>query len=280
MHDEHGSREFAAEGAVVEIVERGLERFARVQVDGGAVLEVPAGSIDVGVGDRVVVDASLRIALVRGAAEPPPPVSASPPGSPPEAPASDARPAVRDYEHVLRMAALFAIGIGAFLTWRSWMVPSDFGVYGHYRAGAVEAAAMRPSHYAGQAACIDCHSDVQQVRATGRHAGVACEACHGPLRAHATGETDVAPIRPSPRAVCLSCHTALLGMPATFPKVVVNEHSEAGPCTECHAAHAPALSTAVSSLEFARPGRRDDRRPAALARSLKPSPTPLPTHVN
>ena len=83
---------------------------------------------------------------------------------------------------------------------------------------------------------------MQQVRLTGRHVNIGCEACHGPLGEHARGETDVAPIRPSPRAVCLTCHTARLGMPAAFPKVVVKEHSEAGPCTECHKAHAPGLS--------------------------------------
>jgi hypothetical protein len=199
----------------------------------------------------------------------------------PNAPSpGDASPAARDYAHVLRMAALFAIGIAAFLAWRSWMVPGDFGVYGHYRAGAVAAAAMRPSHYAGQATCIECHTDVQQVRSTGRHAGVACEACHGPLGAHANGETDVAPIRPSPRAVCLTCHTARLGMPATFPKVIVNEHAEAGPCTECHAAHAPGLSSAAVSLEFAPAGRQDGRTPVVLARPLDPSLMPLRTHAN
>jgi hypothetical protein len=139
---------------------------------------------------------------------------------------------------------------------------------------------MRPSRYAGQAACIDCHTDVQQVRSTGRHVIVACEACHGPLGAHAIGETDVAPIRPSPRAICLTCHTARLGMPATFPKVIVNEHSEAGPCTECHQAHAPGLSSAATSLEFVPGGRQDGRTLAALAGSPGPSLLPLGTHAN
>lgn len=41
----------------------------------------------------------------------------------------------RDYEHVLRMAALFVLAVVAFIAWRSWMVPPDFGVYGHFRAG-------------------------------------------------------------------------------------------------------------------------------------------------
>jgi hypothetical protein len=286
MQDEHGNREFAAAGTVVEIFERGGERFVRVLAGGGAVLEVPAGSIEVGEGDRVAIDASLHIVHVSRPAEPPQPM---PPNTTPEAASGpEERRSARDYEHVVRMAALFALGITAFLVWRSWMVPSDFGVYGHYRAGAVEAAALRPSHYAGQATCVECHTDVQEVRSAGRHANVACEACHGPLGAHANGETDVAPIRPSPRAVCLTCHTARLGMPATFPKIVVNEHSEAGPCTECHAAHAPSITQTSRAVELFRPRGPTRATPPAVtwlletaaanpgANRSEPSPRSLP----
>jgi len=276
MQDEHGNREFAAAGTVVEIFERGGERFVRVLADGEAVLEVPAGSTDVRVGDHVTVDASLHIAHVSRPGEPPPP---APQPMPPNTP--EERRSVRDYEHVVRMAALFALGIAAFLIWRSWMVPSDFGVYGHYRAGAIEAAALRPSHYAGQATCVECHTDVQDVRSAGRHAKVACEACHGPLGGHANGETDVAPIRPSPRAVCLTCHTARLGMPATFPKIVVNEHSEAGPCTECHAAHAPSITQTSRAVEVFPPGRQTAATPPAVTWLLERPPlTPGRTRAN
>jgi hypothetical protein len=79
------------------------------------------------------------------------------------------------------------------------------------------------------------------LRATSSHAKVSCEACHGPLGQHARGESELAPIRPSSRGVCLTCHTARLGVPASFPQIVVNEHSEAGPCTDCHRSHAPAI---------------------------------------
>lgn len=241
MANEPGGREFSGEGAVVEILERGGERFAKIVLAPGTVLELPAPSPDISLGDRVVVDASLRIERVRAQAEM---ADATPAGASPAQPpsAARARPAFRDYEHVLRMAGLFALAVVAFLVWRSWMVPADFGVYGHFRAGAIAEAASLTPVYAGQGSCIDCHADVQQVRLTGRHAAVACEACHEPLGDHARGETDVAPVRPSPRAVCLTCHAARLGMPKAFPRIVVQEHSEAGPCTACHRAHAPGLS--------------------------------------
>ena len=41
MENEHGNREFSAEGAVVEILERGGARFAKILIGQGTVLEVP-----------------------------------------------------------------------------------------------------------------------------------------------------------------------------------------------------------------------------------------------
>jgi hypothetical protein len=227
--DQHG---FSAEGAVFEILERGGERFAKILIEPSTVLELPVASLDMSLGDRVVIDASLNIKRLAPGA----PAVSGALGAP------SGRVRFADYQHVLRMAGVFIAGVVLFLVWRSWMVPEDFGVYGHYRAGAIAEAASRTPVFAGQASCIDCHSDVQQVRATGRHAQVTCEACHGPLGVHARGETDVAPIRPSNRGVCLSCHIARPGMSIPFPKIIVNEHSESGPCTDCHKSHAPGMS--------------------------------------
>ena len=245
MENGRSQRGFSTEGAVVEILERGGERFATIVLDPGTVLEVPAPSLDISLGDRVVVDASLRIERVSSAsdlASGAPPQEAPAAGGPGVSYGVPARAGFRDYEHVLRMAGLFALAVVAFIVWRAWMVPDDFGVYGHFRTGAIADAASRTPVYAGQTSCLDCHDAVQQVRVTGRHATVACEACHGPLGQHARGEAELAPVRPNPRGVCLTCHATRLGMPAAFPRIVVKEHSEAGPCTDCHKAHAPGLS--------------------------------------
>jgi hypothetical protein len=240
MDSDNGERGFSAEGTVVEILERGGERFAKILIEQGTVLELPASSIDVSLGDRVLVDASLEIAEFRGRAKPGGSDAVAAAARSPAAPAE--RPTRRDYQHVLRIAGLFVLAIAGFLAWRSWMVADDFGVYGHYRAGAIADAAAITPVYAGQATCVVCHEEAQQVRASGRHAQIACEACHGPLGTHARGETDVAPIRPSSRGVCITCHASRLGLPKSFPRVVVNDHSEAGPCTECHKSHAPGIS--------------------------------------
>jgi hypothetical protein len=256
MQSEHGERDFSAEGAVVEILERGGQRFAKIVIEPGTVLELPAGAIDLSLGDRVTVDASLHITRVRGgnpgahnpgalgapgALGPGAPGASQDPGAPGALGASS-RLRLQDYQHVLRMAGVFVLALAVFLVWRAWMVPSDFGVYGHFRAGAITDAAAETPHFAGEGSCLSCHDAVQQVRLVGSHANVRCEACHGPLGRHARGEADTAPIRPSSRAVCLTCHTSGLGAPASFPQVIVNEHSEAGPCTDCHTAHAPGIS--------------------------------------
>jgi len=163
-------------------------------------------------------------------------------GSPPSVEAGEPRIRFRDYEHVLRMAGLFAAAIVVFLVWRAWAVPPDFGRYGHFRAGAITDAANRTPLYAGREACIECHGDVEQTRQGGKHGQIGCEACHGPLGRHARAETNEAPVRPSTRGVCLTCHTARQGKPKSFPQVVVQEHASAGPCTDCHQAHKPDLT--------------------------------------
>ena len=148
----------------------------------------------------------------------------------------------RDYAHVFRMAALFLAGTLLFLVVRAWLVPEDFGVYGHYRAGALADNRAHPLVFAGRAACAECHDDVVAARKGGRHERVGCEACHGALGAHAFGQTDAKPARPDPRALCISCHDAKVGKPPGYPQVHANEHAEDGPCTACHQPHSPAIS--------------------------------------
>ena len=236
MQNERDERGFSAEGAIVEILERGGERFAKILIQPGTVLELPAGAIDVSLGDHVSVDAALHITRLEPGAQ----GAQAARGA--HAAGAEVRPTLRDYEHVWRMAGLFMVGIVLFLAWRGATVPSDFGVYGHFRAGAIVEAAEGTLRYAGQASCVDCHSEVQTLRLTGSHQVVSCESCHGALGEHARGETDIAPIRPSSRGVCLTCHTSRVGMPLAFPKIIVNEHAVSGPCTDCHASHNPGIS--------------------------------------
>ena len=147
----------------------------------------------------------------------------------------------RDYEHVLRIAAIFAVGVVLFIAWRGMMVPSSFYQYGHFRGNALRDVMAQPIRFAGQGACVECHADVGAARAAGPHAHVACEACHGPLARHAAGEGET-PARPQALKLCPVCHAAGQGKPSTFPQVVVQDHMGDTPCTECHQAHNPRIS--------------------------------------
>jgi len=144
-----------------------------------------------------------------------------------------------DRAHLYRVAALFAAGLLLFFVARTFFIPKDFGVYGHYRAGALDDARARPIAYAGQAACVECHSDVGDLRKTSSHAHVSCETCHGPLAKHASGDDPAKPVRPDGRTTCTRCHLESRSKPATFPQIVLQEHADEGPCIACHTPHAP-----------------------------------------
>ena len=147
-----------------------------------------------------------------------------------------------DYVHLVRMAGLFVVGITAFVVLRWLMVPADFGLLGHYRAGALKDNMARPIVFAGQAVCVECHTDEAAERAKGRHAHVSCESCHGALAAHAGNPDGVKPVRPDPRKTCIICHTASISKPKSFPQVVPAEHAPEGSCATCHVVHNPKIS--------------------------------------
>ena len=144
----------------------------------------------------------------------------------------------RSYEHLLRLAAVFAVGTALFLGVRWMLVPSDYGRLGPYRAGALLEARARPIVYAGQVACVECHTDVAELRKPNAHARIGCESCHGPLAAHAA-DPAMAAARPDPRATCAVCHAPNAAKPPGFKTVNFAEHADAGACTTCHPAHAP-----------------------------------------
>lgn len=148
----------------------------------------------------------------------------------------------RHKEHLLRMAMLFVGGTLLFLVIRGFMVPADFGEYGHFRPGALDDARAQRVQYAGQFVCLQCHTDVGEARQGGKHERVKCEACHGAQADHAEGRADEMPVRPDTRDTCLRCHGRMISRPEGFPQVVPAEHSPEGACTDCHVAHAPGLS--------------------------------------
>jgi len=148
-------------------------------------------------------------------------------------------PAFRDREHLLRLLCLFAVGVVLFLGARAVLVPEGFGVLGHYRVGALADNAGRSVTFGGEATCLTCHED---GRTGGAHAGVRCEACHGPLAAHAADPSTVSASRPEPKTLCRVCHEQTVGRPRDFPQVRSEDHSGGASCADCHKPHAPGLA--------------------------------------
>jgi len=151
----------------------------------------------------------------------------------------------RHYSHVVRVASLFVGGFAIFVLLRALLIPPDFGLYGFYRAGALDDVRAQPKQYEGQEACGVCHSPVEELRQQARHAAVACEACHGPAASHVValqaGDFSVTPTIADVRPLCLRCHTAGAGKPAFLPTVVVADHFPDTECTMCHNPHKPSF---------------------------------------
>ena len=153
----------------------------------------------------------------------------------------------KDAGHLLRMAAVFAVGIALFLVARSIFVPKSFGQYGHYRGAALAEVASKPVMFAGHGACEGCHTDVYEVKSKGVHAHVACEACHGPLAKHADDPAALQPPKMDVAVLCVRCHEAGLAKPKTFPQVVSAEHSGGVVCDTCHQPHRPRIGDATTA---------------------------------
>jgi hypothetical protein len=149
------------------------------------------------------------------------------------------RSTLRDYEHLLRPVGLGVLAVLAFLALRAFMVPDDFGKYGHYRAGALDDARELQPRFAGREACAVCHDDVVELRSGSAHEKVGCEACHGALAAHAEDPGESVPERPDPGSLCLRCHGYSSYRPDDFPQVIAEDHAMDESCDACHEPHRP-----------------------------------------
>ena len=146
---------------------------------------------------------------------------------------------LRHSRHIVRAAAIVAVGILAFVVARAYLIPAGFGTYGHYRAGAIEEAREHEPRFAGHAACEECHDDVVQARKGSRHDHVRCEACHGALAGHAADPGALKPSRPDADRLCLVCHLANVAKPNTFPQIDPKDHADGSACGSCHRPHHP-----------------------------------------
>jgi hypothetical protein len=147
----------------------------------------------------------------------------------------------RDSAHLVRPALVLLAVMAIFLVVRSAIIPKAFGQYGHYRPGALDLVRQHPIAFAGQDTCVMCHDEQATARAAGKHAHVACEACHGPLAQHADDPAAHVPKLPDVADLCRRCHEKDAAKPKNFPQVATAEHSGGVACNSCHQPHNPHL---------------------------------------
>lgn len=151
------------------------------------------------------------------------------------------RVSVRDAAHLVRLVLVLVVALVLFLVVRQAVVPPTFGQYGHFRGAVLEEIRARPVAFAGHATCESCHDTVLAEKKDGKHAKVACEACHGPQAKHADDPGSVKPELPKAATLCARCHEADSAKPSTFPQLVTKEHYGGASCTDCHNPHSPKM---------------------------------------
>ena len=85
------------------------------------------------------------------------------------------------------------------------------------------------------------NSDIVATKTAGKHTGVNCEACHGPLAKHAD-DPSITPAKLDTAVLCVKCHEASAAKPKGFPQVKGDDHSGGLACDTCHKPHDPAIA--------------------------------------
>jgi hypothetical protein len=98
----------------------------------------------------------------------------------------------------------------------------------------------RDPEFADSAQCGQCHTIEHARLVSASHAGIGCQSCHGPLAEHADraglNADNGFSAAPPASDVCVKCHTAVLGRPASFRTIVPADHYTST-CLACHDPH-------------------------------------------
>jgi predicted CXXCH cytochrome family protein len=152
-------------------------------------------------------------------------------------------------EQIRHLVVPVVIVVFGYLLARHFLIPSDFGLLGHFRASSIAANVEREMKYGGSASCTECHDPVVAAKKNGYHRDVACESCHGPSLAHTQDPEKVKPAVLRTRTLCLLCHEYLQTRPTGFPQVISDSHNPLKPCISCHQPHVPKPPQALKGCE-------------------------------
>jgi len=148
-------------------------------------------------------------------------------------------------QQLVPLSILFGLAIAGLIVIRAVFVPATFGEYGHYRAAAVGDIMKINEVYAGYKVCVECHSDIFDMKQQSPHKGLSCEVCHGAAAGHASAPDSTKPNVPTGRDLCTLCHGFNESRPSGFPQVIAIQHNPGRPCMACHNPHSPLAAGAV-----------------------------------
>jgi hypothetical protein len=138
---------------------------------------------------------------------------------------------------VLRLLLLIVGVVVVYLLAKAILTPSSFDEYGHYRGSALAEVASQTPVYAGQKACVECHSKALEVVAKFEHKTISCESCHGVNQPHIQNpEIKTTKLTDSH---CVRCHERNPSRPAWLKQVTAKDHYHGQRCAECHTPHQP-----------------------------------------
>jgi hypothetical protein len=142
-------------------------------------------------------------------------------------------------EQVKRLSVVVAALAAVVLLMRFVVIPRAYFSPPLHRAATVRREVAKPIHFAGMAACRECHSDIYDKKAASYHRNLGCETCHGPSQNHAEDPMAVKPYAPRDRKFCPVCHAYNASRPTGFPQILPASHNPGLPCITCHNPHDP-----------------------------------------
>lgn len=152
------------------------------------------------------------------------------------------------YHHLTRAGLLLAGALIAFFIVRALLVPASFGKYGNFRGDNLAEQAAIPVNYGPPEVCATCHAEHVAKKEKGKHAGVPCQTCHGPVGDHVQEDGMKPMIINKTFTLCARCHQKLEARPAQFPQINIYNHlarakltidGNEAVCLSCHNPHAP-----------------------------------------
>jgi hypothetical protein len=142
-------------------------------------------------------------------------------------------------EQAVRIVSLFVVLAAVLLVVWQFILPPEMKEPALQQMSATVREANKEIKYAGAEICGQCHEKEHDIKITGYHRDLSCEACHGPAQKHADNPTDVKPTSPKKRDYCSYCHNYNSSRPTGFPQINPDTHNPRKPCITCHNPHNP-----------------------------------------